>query len=273
MISGDVERERFQFGGNWKKFLADLDPLRIRNAELSLINTFGATLSGKTFLDIGSGSGIFSLAARRLGATVHSFDSDARSVACTAELRQRFYPGDPHWTVEAGSVLDRTYIESLGHFDFVYAWGVLHHTGALWLALQLACTLPRENGVLLVAVYNDQGWQSRAWRVVKRTYNRLPKGLRWLVLAPSAARLWGPTTFKDLVRLRPNRTWRSYSTNRGMSPWRDLVDWVGGYPFEVARPQEVVDFLSARGLSVAKTRLVGEGLGCNEFMAVREQPT
>ena len=83
------------------------------------------------FLDIGSGSGIHSLAALRLGAEVTSFDYDADSVACTAEVRGRFGAGEK-WRVEQGSALDAAYVESLGKFDVVYSWGVLHHTGAMW---------------------------------------------------------------------------------------------------------------------------------------------
>src|SRR5262245_27430993 len=90
------------------------------------------SLAGLSFLDIGSGSGLFSLAARRLGARVHSFDYDPQSVACAAELRRRYFPGDPQWVVEEGSALDADYLTRLGKFDIVYSWGVLHHTGRMW---------------------------------------------------------------------------------------------------------------------------------------------
>ena len=107
-----------------------IDDRRIRQAEESLSQMLREpSLEGRTFLDIGCGSGLFSLAARRLGAIVHSFDFDADSAACAAELRRRYFPGDLQWTVEQGSVLDDAYLASLGTFDVVYSWGVLHHTG------------------------------------------------------------------------------------------------------------------------------------------------
>src|SRR5919112_3443292 len=117
--------ERFEFGENWSRFLAVLDDARIRKAEKSLQQMLGVeSLEGKSFLDIGSGSGLFSLAARRLGARVHSFDYDPQSVACTRELRRRFFADDEDWKVEEGSALDEAYVRSLGQFDTVYSWGV-----------------------------------------------------------------------------------------------------------------------------------------------------
>src|SRR5205807_740046 len=118
------------------------------------------SLAGRSFLDIGSGSGLFSLAARRLGARVRSFDYDPQSVACTRELRRRFYPDDADWQIEEGSVLDEGYVRALGTFDVVYSWGVLHHTGAMWRALAHAALPVAVGGKLFIAIYNDTGTQS-----------------------------------------------------------------------------------------------------------------
>src|SRR5262245_21597260 len=99
--------QRFEFGANWSRFLRQLHESRIGQAEASLRSMLRSDrLDGKRFLDAGSGSGLFSLAARRLGASVHSFDYDPQSVACTEELRRRYFADDARWRVEAGSVLD-----------------------------------------------------------------------------------------------------------------------------------------------------------------------
>ena len=176
MCAGD----RFRFGENWARFLTVLDDARIADAEESLRDMLGVTdLRGRRFLDIGCGSGLFSLAARRLGAEVLSFDFDLQSVACTHELRRRYFPEDRAWRVEEGSVLDREYMERLGQFDVVYSWGVLHHTGAMWVAIENAISrVATPQGTLFIAIYNDQGWKSHMWWLVKHTYNRLPKLLR-----------------------------------------------------------------------------------------------
>ncbi|HEU4597994.1 MAG TPA: class I SAM-dependent methyltransferase [Pyrinomonadaceae bacterium] len=270
-----AQGERFEFGKNWSQFLALLNDERVARAEESLREMLEVeTLEGRSFLDIGSGSGLFSLAARRLGARVHSFDFDPHSVACTSELRRRYFPQDESWRIEEGSALDADYVRSLGAFDVVYSWGVLHHTGAMWRALENAAAPVAPGGKLFVAIYNDTGSQSTRWRWIKKTYNELPRPLR----APFAAATVAPEEAKALLRalvlLRPGeyvRRWARYGENRGMSRWRDIIDWVGGYPYEVAKPEEIFDFYRARGFSLTKLKAGGVGLGCNEFVFVKEK--
>lgn len=265
--------ERFGFGENWQRFLYLLNAERIALAEKSLCDMLGVTdLHGRSFLDVGSGSGLFSLAARRLGARVHSFDYDPQSVACTAELKHRYFPDDADWSVESGSVLDSAYLQTLGQWDVVYSWGVLHHTGAMRQALDNVAPLVRAGGgVLNIAIYNYQRGMTPVWTWVKRTYNRLPVGLRWLVLGPALVRLWGPRTLYDLARGKPFYTWRHYAERdlRGMSAWRNVVDWVGGYPFEAAKPEDIFLFYRSRGFELRNLRTCGGGLGCNEFVFER----
>ena len=264
-----AEGERFQFGSNWARFLGLVDEQRIRQAEDSLRTMLTRKdLAGVSFLDIGSGSGLFSLAARRLGARVRSFDYDPESVACTKELQRRYFPADDNWQVGQGSILDPDFVRELGTFDIVYSWGVLHHTGDMWNALELAHQAVAPDGWLFIAIYNDMGAQTSRWRVLKKTYVRLPAMLRpafaALVSLPQEIRLAGSA----LLRGKPSdyiRGWTGYRANRGMSKWRDIVDWVGGYPYEAAKPDAIFQFFKDRGYSLEAMRCLG-GLGCNEFL-------
>ena len=255
---------RFGFGRNWQRFLRLLNPARIYLAEESLremLNT--ENLQEKIFLDIGSGSGIFSLAAMRLGAArVHSFDYDPRSVACTEKLKQRYFADAANWTVEQGDVLDEKYLDGLGPFDVVYSWGVLHSTGHMWRALENAALPVARGGKLLIAIYNDQRWLSRYWKVVKILYNSNVFLRLALILVYSPYFLG----VRFIVRALTGRL----KVERGMSLWYDMKDWLGGLPFEVAKPEAILEFYRRRGFSLQKMKTCGGRNGCNEFVFLRE---
>ncbi len=262
--------DRFRFGKNWSEYLQNLDDEKISIAMQSLIDWLQMeNLNGKTFLDIGSGSGLFSLAARKLGARVYSFDYDKDSVECTRILRERYFPDDSQWSVEQGDALNKEYLKKYGECDVVYSWGVLHHTGNMYKGLENAGDLVKSGGKLFIAIYNDEGKWSDVWKFIKKTYNSLPGIFKWIILLPCFVRLWGPTTIKDFMRLQPFHTWREYKKKRGMSPWHDVVDWVGGWPFEVARPDEIFDFFHERGFELKKM-FTGGGHGCNQFVFVKQ---
>jgi 2-polyprenyl-6-hydroxyphenyl methylase/3-demethylubiquinone-9 3-methyltransferase len=266
-------RDRFAFGENWSNFARRLTPGRIEEAERSLRDMLGTdTLSGRSFLDVGCGSGLFSLAAARLGADrIVSFDLDPDCVATTERVRERFDSGDERWRVEEGDVLDEGYMSALGSFDVVYAWGVLHHTGRMETALERTAARVAPGGELFLAVYNDEGRRyTLRWRRIKRTYNGLPAMLRPPFVVATMAPRELAAAFRFLRAGDPRGyigTWTGYQTRRGMDKWRDLVDWVGGYPFEVARPDRIFDFHRRRGFVL--TRLQIRPRGCNQYVFSR----
>jgi len=257
--------QRFEFGKNWDRFLSVLNDERIREAEKCLVDMLEyKDLRGKSFLDIGSGSGLLSLAARRLGARVHSFDYDPQSVTCTSYLRNRYYSGEQNWTVEEGSVLDAEYMESLGRFDIVYAWGVLHHTGDMWKAMYNAQIPVDDGGILFVAIYNDQGLQSQFWRGVKRTFCSGLLG-KMLIIGVFCPCFFLRGLAVDLIRLQNPIKRYTEPKERGMSRFHDWMDWLGGYPFEVAKPGEILSFYRKQGFTLQRMETTN-GHGNNEFL-------
>ena len=116
---------KFAFGRNWCHFISALNDERIQAAQESMQTLLGMDdLHNRRFLDAGSGSGLFSLSAYRLGANVTSFDVDHDSVACTQELKKRFCVDESAWVVLHGSLTESAFLKNLGEFDVVYCWGV-----------------------------------------------------------------------------------------------------------------------------------------------------
>lgn len=265
--------ERFAFGKNWATFLEGISDGKIQQAMESLMSEFGQDLTGKSFLDIGCGSGLFSLAARKLGARVISLDFDPDSVHCAQRLKATFFPDDNLWSIYQGSVLDQSFITSLGTFDIVYSWGVLHHTGQLWLAMDIAASAVAAGGMFFISIYNDQDGYSKRWRRVKRLYVTSPKPCKLMLVVAVLVFLQAKSTITQMLRLKsPLAYWKSLRpTTRGMSYWTDLVDWVGGYPFEVAKPEAVFDFCYRRGFDLIRLKTCGGGAACNEFVFIRKR--
>ena len=261
-----VEPVRFDFGRNWLSFINLVDETRIRTARDSLLEALNiSTLSGRTFLDVGCGSGLFSLAACQLGAQVRSFDYDQDSVLAAMELRRQF-AADSDWQIEAGSILDPEFVANRGCFDIVYSWGVLHHTGDLWRALNATARLVVPGGLLFISIYNDQGLASRVWRQVKRRYNSSGELMRAVLVAGSAVYLRRHYPLNVVLRTVRGRRDAVVRRPRGMSRRHDLIDWVGGYPFEVAKPEEVFAFMHRLGFELRHLKTAGGGHGCNEYV-------
>ncbi|WP_274629292.1 class I SAM-dependent methyltransferase [Arvimicrobium flavum] len=256
----------FAFGENWKRYSALIDENRIRDAANELKRLLGVdALQGRSFLDIGCGSGLHSLAALRLGAgRVVGIDIDPESVATTRSVIERFAPGADFRALEA-SVFG-LHDAALGRFDYVYSWGVLHHTGAMWDAIECAADAVNENGRLALALYRKTPLCG-VWRVEKRLYKSSPAVVQATLRGAYSAAV-------SAVRYVLNGG--AGKQRRGMEHATDLHDWMGGYPYESVASKELVEFLRKRGFTLQKAflrprktfvdRLV---IGCDEWVFAR----
>jgi 2-polyprenyl-3-methyl-5-hydroxy-6-metoxy-1,4-benzoquinol methylase len=236
--------EAFAFGNNWRRFMAGVTDEAVREAETSLTTFLELPdLRGRTFVDVGCGSGLFSYAAFRLGAKrIVSFDLDDECVQCCRQWHEKAGRPD-HWQVQQGSVLDPRFLSSLGRFDVAYSWGVLHHTGQMWQAIANSMALVDAGGFYYIALYNKAEGRrgSDYWLNRKRRYLAAPR------LVQRAMELEYMTRFllRSLIRLQnPIAQIRAYRRKRGMA-WRtNIIDWLGGFPYEFASVQEVLKYVT-----------------------------
>lgn len=259
---------RFAFGRNWQHFVRrNLTEERItiaRNHLLSFLRR--ADLSGLDFLDIGCGSGINSAAALSAGASpIHSFDYDPDSVAAT-ELVQRRARAGAEWHLTRGDVLDDGFIHSLGKWKLVYSWGVLHHTGDVWKAIDNASKTVADNGLFYIALYSADTHSpemQKYWLAIKRQYSAAPT---WRRVRMYCWHLWHRVIGQDRVRgiyhfVRD--MWSYKKANRGMSLLVDIHDWLGGWPMEFTRDADVIAFVQQRGFELEN---INAGGSLTEFL-------
>lgn len=257
---------RFEFGKNWQSYAEGIDEEKIGEAVRRLQSLAAPLdLAGRTFLDIGCGSGLHSLAALHLGAAkVRALDLDEHSVGTTRAVLGRFCPEGPY-SVERKSVFDLD-LQGEGLYDVVYSWGVLHHTGAMSRAILNACRLVKPGGTLVLALYGKTRWCG-LWTRIKRWYVQADAESK-----ERAERLY-VSFFGAYLLLRGKRLSthiRNYAQKRGMDFHHDVRDWLGGYPYESIAPQELYALVLPQGFRLLKAKVARRsglfGSGCDEYV-------
>lgn len=255
--------KRFGFGKNWTKFIETKYNEERVNSSIDVFCEFTglSDLSGKSFIDVGCGSGLHSVAASRLKAkSIFSFDFDPHAVKITKLLRGRELVKD-QWQVEQGSILNKDYLQKLSKYDFVYSWGVLHHTGAVWDAISNTCELVKKDGQMYLALYSlDVQPRAKFWLDVKQKYVKAGK-LKRLYMEQ-----W--YFFKFVYNSNPRlhlkgRLAKGPKRARGMDLLTDVRDWLGGWPMEFVYDQEVIDFVEEKGFALTN---IDKGKACTEFL-------
>ena len=250
---------RFKFGKNWKSYSRNINNETINVAQDSIKEFLKLdNLKGLKVLDAGCGSGIFSLASYNLGAKIiHSIDLDPICIETTKRLKEKFVNKiKDNWSINIKSILELNQKECYD-YDIVYSWGVIHHTGNLDLAFDNLYKSVRIGGLLALSIYNDQGWLSKFWLIVKRIYNTNKLSMLLILLLFMPYFIFKSTiTFLLLGKKQ----------RRGMNIINNIIDWLGGYPFEVRSPYALIKYANKYNLKLIKINTVGNKHGCNEYL-------
>ena len=268
------EHRPFAFGENWSDYAKSVSDVHIEFAILELQRLFACdTFANLSWCDVGSGSGIHAVAAAMLGAKVVALDVDEASCQTTREMVKRFNVGD-RVEVRHGSILDD--LNGTGRFDVVYSWGVLHHTGAMWSAVEAALDLvsSQTGSRFAVALYR-RTHLCGLWQREKRFYTQCSPGVQRLIRRIYTHLYATGLAFsgKSIQQKREN-----YVRQRGMSLDHDAHDWLGGYPYESCLPVEIKTFVVERGFALSHEILIADegvkplglfGSGCDQFVFQR----
>jgi len=259
---GEENNLAFNFGANWQQFSqGSLDSLKFEEAFNSLDQLIGhEKIRGSSFLDIGCGSGIFAIAASLAGTRkVIGIDISKESIAVSISNKKRFADQN---TIDFfhKSIFDNDILQ-LGQFDIVYSWGVLHHTGDMWKSIDIASQLVSPNSLFVIAIYNRH-WSCGTWKMIKRFYNTVPAFIQRLMI-------WIFFVVIATAKLIVTRKNPFKEQKRGMSFYYDVIDWVGGYPYEYADRNEVINHVEKLGFKCIKFVKPVVPTGCNEFVFLR----
>jgi SAM-dependent methyltransferase len=259
---------QFDFGQNWLDFArAALTAERVAHAESEFAALLdGVPLGNARFVDIGFGQGLSLLLAARSGARAVGCDINPKCREAL-ETSAAFFPDVQLAAIPlvVGSILDDAVVAALraaapgaeGSYDVVHSWGCLHHTGDMRTAIRNAASLVRPGGHLVLAIYNRH-WSSPAWNAIKWFCCKSPRWLQRVLVVAFAPVIWLAklaVTGRDPARQQ-----------RGMNFYYDMIDWVGGYPYEYASIAELRALVEPLGFECLRWRSAEVPTGCNEFV-------
>lgn len=252
---------RFNFGKNWQSFSKTaLDDEKINQARNDFQDLFsGIELKDRSFLDIGFGQGLTLNLAQETGANVLGIDVDPDNMDALREISKKF-PKHKVPETRIISILDDEFSDSKksqNKYDIVHSWGVLHHTGKMYEAIKNASDLVGKGGYFVISIYNKH-WSSSAWKWIKWSYNISPAIVQNLLIRIFYLIIY----FAKLIVTGKD----PLNEQRGMDFLHNVVDWIGGYPYEYASRERITKFVNKLGFETLKINPAYVPTGCNEFV-------
>lgn len=193
-------------------------------------------VKGKSVLDSGCGTGIFSIIFAKNGAgQVTGIDISPGSLGTAEGLKQKF--GLSNARFEQQDMLHLPYPDAC--FDIVWAWGTVHHTTDPLGAIDGLIRVLKPGGSILLAIYKKTKvtWIHEA---IRKTLVRTPRR-SWNALAKIMAFFGTPIvwTFKRREKARQGETLSEL-----------ILDWYFVPIRHYYKPDEIRTFLEGKGFKI-----------------------
>ncbi len=195
-------------------------------------------VKGKTVLDAGCGTGVFSIIFARNGAAkVTGIDISPGSLGTARGLKEKF--GLANAEFQQQDMLHLSFRDA--SFDIVWAWGTVHHTTDPLGAITELIRVLKPGGSLFLAIYKQT---SVTWihEIIRKTMIRTPRW-SWNVLAKAGAFMLTPVVF--LFK-------RRQKSRKGEKLSELILDWYFVPIRHYYTPEEIRVFLERKKFRIEK---------------------
>jgi ubiquinone/menaquinone biosynthesis C-methylase UbiE len=198
----------------------------------------GEEVKGKSVLDAGCGTGIFSIIFATNGAgRVTGIDISEGSLQTARGLKKKFNLENADFQKQ--DMLALPFSDE--SFDIVWAWGTVHHTTDPFRAITELLRILKPSGSILLAVYKRTRL-TFLHEIIRKTLLRAPRKT-WKGLARVMAFFLSPVIF--LFKKREK-------SRRGEKLEELIIDWYFVPIRHYYKPEEIRGFLEERGLVIEK---------------------